>query len=115
MPLDTLAAITEQNIGRPIRTVIADDERLARTKLRVLLDSEPKIQIVAECENGRQTISAIRDTCPIYFCLIFKCLIWMGLRYWARSTQVKCRQSSSPRLTISMRFGLLRRTPWTTY
>jgi two-component system LytT family response regulator len=64
MPLDTLVAATEKNIGRPIRAVIADDERLARTKLRVLLDSEPKVQIVAECESGRQTVSAIRAHLP---------------------------------------------------
>jgi two-component system, LytTR family, response regulator len=44
-----------------IRTIIADDERLAREKLKILLASEPGIQIVAECHDGDQAISAIRN------------------------------------------------------
>lgn len=50
--------------GRPVRVVIADDERLARQKVRILLDSEPNINIVAECQDGRQTISAINCLRP---------------------------------------------------
>ncbi len=42
-----------------IRVVIADDERLARQKLRILLEGEPNISVVAECQDGRQTLSAI--------------------------------------------------------
>jgi two-component system, LytTR family, response regulator len=47
-----------------VRTVIADDEHLARQKLVILLGAEPQVQIVAECENGRQTIAAIRAFQP---------------------------------------------------
>jgi two-component system, LytTR family, response regulator len=47
-----------------VRTVIADDERLARQKLLILLDSEPQVKVVAECQDGRQTVSAIRDCRP---------------------------------------------------
>jgi Response regulator of the LytR/AlgR family len=47
-----------------IRTVIADDEPLARKKLRLLLGSEPGVQVVAECQDGQQTISAVRDHKP---------------------------------------------------
>ena len=39
--------------------VVADDERLARQKVRLLLESEPNVTVVAECQDGRQTISAI--------------------------------------------------------
>ena len=45
--------------GKLIRVVIADDERLARQKIRTLLESEPNISVVAECQDGRQTVSAI--------------------------------------------------------
>ena len=41
-------------------TIIADDEHLARKKLRLLLGSEPGVQVVAECQDGRQTIDAIK-------------------------------------------------------
>ena len=47
-----------------IRTVIADDEHLARKKLRVLLDSEPGMQVVAECQDGQQAVSAIQTHRP---------------------------------------------------
>jgi len=50
--------------GSAIRTIIADDERLARRKLRILLGSEPQVEVVAECPNGRQTVSAIRSFRP---------------------------------------------------
>ena len=35
-----------------LRTIIADDERLAREQLRSLLAFEPGVEIVAECNNG---------------------------------------------------------------
>ncbi len=44
---------------RMLRVVVADDERLARQKIRSLLESEPNITLVAECQDGRQTVSAI--------------------------------------------------------
>jgi two-component system, LytTR family, response regulator len=47
-----------------IRTVIADDEHLARKKLRLLLGSEPGVQVVAECQDGQETIGAVQDHKP---------------------------------------------------
>jgi two-component system LytT family response regulator len=47
-----------------IRCVIADDERLARQKLRVLLEPEHDVEVVAECSNGKETIEAIRTHRP---------------------------------------------------
>lgn len=50
--------------GDVVRVVIADDERLARQKLRLLLDCEPKLMVVAECQDGRQAVSAISSFHP---------------------------------------------------
>lgn len=47
-----------------IRTVIADDERLAREKLRIFLASEPGMQVVAECNHGEETVLAVRKYRP---------------------------------------------------
>jgi two-component system LytT family response regulator len=47
-----------------LRTVIADDEPLARQKLRLLLAPEPGVQVVAECQDGQQTIAAVRAHKP---------------------------------------------------
>lgn len=47
-----------------IRTIIADDEGLARTKLRVLLNSESGVNVVAECRDGKQTVAAVQSHKP---------------------------------------------------
>jgi two-component system LytT family response regulator len=47
-----------------IRTIISDDEPLAREKLRILLASEADVRIVAECRDGRQTIDALQTYKP---------------------------------------------------
>src|SRR5271170_6880068 len=42
-----------------MRTIIADDEPLALSKLRLLLSSEAGIQIVGECADGAETVKAL--------------------------------------------------------
>jgi two-component system LytT family response regulator len=64
MPEPFVNTSRAQPIGPSIRTVIADDEPLARQKLLILLDSEPQVEVVAECPNGRQTVAAIRSFQP---------------------------------------------------
>ncbi len=57
---DSAPATTgEVAAGKQVRVVIADDERLARQKMRMLLEPEPSVTVVAECQDGRQTVSAI--------------------------------------------------------
>jgi two-component system LytT family response regulator len=63
-PDPAVNASYELPIGSVVRTVIADDEQLARRKLRILLESEPAVQVVAECHDGRQTLAAIRACRP---------------------------------------------------
>lgn len=50
-----------QTIIPTIRTIIADDEGLARRKLNILLASEHGVHVLAECSNGEQTISAVKQ------------------------------------------------------
>lgn len=47
-----------------IRTLIVDDEALARERLRQLLESEPEIEIIGECADGRAAVDAIRKHSP---------------------------------------------------
>jgi two-component system LytT family response regulator len=44
-----------------IRTVIVDDEPLARERLRTLLAAEPDVEIVAECANGRRAVTVLGE------------------------------------------------------
>ena len=47
-----------------IRTLIVDDEPLARRNLRVLLEKDPQIEILDECRNGREAVKAINTLSP---------------------------------------------------
>src|SRR5436190_19256622 len=47
-----------------IRTLIVDDESLARERLHDILASDSQIQIIAECSNGKEAIEAIQLHSP---------------------------------------------------
>lgn len=42
-----------------IRTVVADDEPLARTRLDRLIRAEPDFEVVEHCRNGREVVQAL--------------------------------------------------------
>lgn len=54
---------SEKSFGN-IRTVLVDDEALARQLLRELLLSHSDVEIVAECSNGFDAVKAINDLKP---------------------------------------------------
>jgi two-component system LytT family response regulator len=47
-----------------VRTMIVDDEVLARQNVEALLRPDPEITIVAQCSNGPQALEAIRQHRP---------------------------------------------------
>lgn len=47
-----------------IRTVVVDDEPLARNRLRRFLAQEPDVEIIGECGNGPDAIECIRQRLP---------------------------------------------------
>lgn len=47
-----------------IQALIADDEVLARSKLRYLLDGEPDVQVVGEGANAAEVIDLVEATSP---------------------------------------------------
>ncbi|MFC9702498.1 response regulator [Streptomyces sp. NPDC056943] len=46
--------------GQPIRVVIADDEPLIRAGIRMILISDPDIEVVGEAADGRAAVEAAR-------------------------------------------------------
>lgn len=48
----------------PIKTLIVDDEPLARETVRMLLKADADIEIVGECSNGQEAIETIQDMKP---------------------------------------------------
>ncbi|MFC9705957.1 response regulator [Streptomyces sp. NPDC056943] len=47
-----------------MRVVIADDERMVRTALRVILDAEPDLEVVGEAATGAEAVSVVRAERP---------------------------------------------------
>lgn len=50
--------------GDRLRVLIVDDEPLARNMVRRMLQSDSEVEIVGECENGHEAITAIKTTTP---------------------------------------------------
>ncbi len=51
-----------------MQVLIADDEPLARERLRFLLSSDDEISIAGECRNGREVIAALKErSCDVLF------------------------------------------------
>jgi two-component system, LytTR family, response regulator len=51
-------------MSEKIKTLIVDDEPLARRNIRLLLEKDPQIEILDECRNGREAVKAINALSP---------------------------------------------------
>lgn len=47
-----------------LRVLIADDQDLVRTGLGMILDAQDDIEVIAECENGREAVDVARRLRP---------------------------------------------------
>ncbi|MFJ4903140.1 MULTISPECIES: response regulator [unclassified Streptomyces] len=47
-----------------VRIVVADDERMVRTALRVILDAEAGLEVVGEASTGAEAVSVVRELRP---------------------------------------------------
>jgi len=47
-----------------LRAIIADDEPLARERVRSLLAGDSRVEVIAECSNGAQTLKATQEHRP---------------------------------------------------
>src|SRR5215813_7750725 len=50
--------------SRCIRTLIVDDEALARQRIGDMLEADSDIQVIGECSNGREAVKAIQSQTP---------------------------------------------------
>jgi two-component system LytT family response regulator len=50
--------------SKKLRTIVVDDEELARQVLRELLSAHREIEIVAECRNGLEAVKAVAEHKP---------------------------------------------------
>ena len=59
-----MSAERRDSPSRTVSVVIVDDESVARARLRRLLSDEPDMEVIAECENGRDAVNTILERSP---------------------------------------------------
>ena len=64
----------------PITVVIADDQRMVRSGLRVILDTEPGIRVVAEAGDGAEAVELVRRHRPAVALLDIRMPVLDGLQ-----------------------------------
>lgn len=47
-----------------VRVLIADDQELVRTGLRMILDAQPDIEVIGEASDGAEAVALARDILP---------------------------------------------------
>jgi two-component system LytT family response regulator len=63
-PLPAAGASPWDDDMKKIRTLVVDDEPLARERLTALLAGEPDIEVVGQCRDGEEAITSIIDQTP---------------------------------------------------
>lgn len=58
------AGVAQPGAAAPLRTIIVDDESLARRGLKLRLQAFDDVEVLAECRNGREALAAIRELAP---------------------------------------------------
>jgi DNA-binding NarL/FixJ family response regulator len=51
-------------LNRAIRVLLADDQALVRRGFRLILESEPDLDVVAEADDGEHAVAAVREHHP---------------------------------------------------
>ncbi len=52
------------NAQAPVRVLLADDQQLVRTGLRMILSAEPGIEVVGEAANGAEAVERCQELAP---------------------------------------------------
>jgi two-component system, NarL family, response regulator NreC len=53
-----------QGVKNSIRIIVADDHRIVRECLRLMLESEPDMEVIAEAANGREVLRRTQELLP---------------------------------------------------
>jgi DNA-binding NarL/FixJ family response regulator len=83
-----------------VRVLVADDEPLVRSGLRLILDAEPDIEVVGEAGDGAQAVELARALRPDVVCMDVRMPGVDGLR----ATELVLRLPEPPRVLVVTTF-----------
>ena len=84
----------------PVRVLVADDEPLVRSGLRLILDAEPDLEVVGEAGDGAQAVELARTLRPDVVCMDVRMPGVDGLR----ATELVLRLPDPPRVLVVTTF-----------
>ena len=86
----------------PVRVLIVDDDQPIRLSLKLVLGSDPDIEVVGEAVNGRQAVELTAETQPDVVLMDCKMPVMDGLE----ATQlIKSRQPEVKVIMLTAAFG----------
>ena len=86
----------------PIRVVLVDDQSLFRAGIRMLLSSQPDIDVVGEAGDGREALGVVRATRPDIVLMDIRMPVMDGLA----ATAELLRDEAPPRIVMLTTFDL---------
>jgi len=86
-----------------ISVLVADDQELVRTGFRVILDSEPDIEVIGEAGDGREAVEAAKQLKPDVVLMDIRMPVLDGL---AATREIVTGPDTGPRVLILTTFDL---------
>lgn len=90
-----------------IRVALVDDQALFRAGIRMLVDSQPDLEVVAEASDGREALEVVRATRPDVVLMDIRMPVMDGLAATAELlTDARTEGAPSPRIVMLTTFDL---------
>ena len=89
-----------------IRVALVDDQALFRAGIRMLVDSQPDLEVVAEAADGRQAVAVIRETRPDVVLMDIRMPVLDGIAATAEVLADPAYDDRPPRVVMLTTFDL---------
>lgn len=86
----------------PIKVMIVDDHAVVRAGIRMLIESDPDIVIIGECENGQEAVNRVEELAPDVVLMDVTMPVMDGVE---ATRLIKKRKNSPPVLTLTIHEG----------